>query len=113
MQSAIDKINIAKVYICLHYPFNIVFAVIGICYDLPAGNISISLNLATVHDASLHVGYATTASRLFVEEVAFTIYALLLDTPTVLRHDLLRRVSVREALVISLVRAIYVSCTRI
>ena len=45
------------------------FAVIGICYDLPAGNISISLNLATVHDASLHVGYATTASRLFVEEV--------------------------------------------
>ena len=48
------------------------FAVVGICYDLPAGSIDISLTQYIPNPAQssgFAVGVATDASRLYVEEL--------------------------------------------
>ena len=48
------------------------FAVVGICYDLPAGSIDISLTQYIPNHAQssgFAVGVATDASRLYVEEL--------------------------------------------
>ena len=48
------------------------FAVVGICYDLPAGSIDISLTQYIpnhVRSSGFAVGVATDASRLYVEEL--------------------------------------------
>ena len=47
----------------------ILHIVVGICYDLPAGNISISLTQFGQHNLEFAVGFATHASRLYVEEI--------------------------------------------
>ena len=57
-------------FICfLKQSIKLFFVVIGICYNLPAGNISITLTLSAGYNAYHHVGYATAASRLYVEEI--------------------------------------------
>ena len=45
------------------------YIVVGICYDLPAGNISISLTQFVQRKSEFAVGFATDASRLYVEEI--------------------------------------------
>lgn len=59
------KGNNNNIYL-LEYPFG--FLVHGICQALSAGNHNIAL-YAEIHSSQFRAGYATQASRLFVDEL--------------------------------------------
>ena len=50
-------------------PQSVFISVHGICYQIAAGNVQITLRAHTTNYAQSHIGYATNASRLYVEEL--------------------------------------------